>query len=267
MVHTNLSAGLFLSDLRPDNVLLEEKDNESFLILCDFEQRGNWHEWCPPEILYPQYVENLRKEVGGFEGQVAPWDELIALYNRASLPKVREGCGKVADSNWPWFVLTSEQQEKAQVFLIGLMMYCIFEGLSNVRLNIANKYRHEDSEVQFPRFLRTPVQVQVLIKRYTAGAPEWESARAFAENQTHGCPRRNRRVVQKDDQLQTEGWMGSETEYDVLETGLGWWTAELQRAKWFFETCGDCYRDAGKTRPTLEQVLLDVETLRQTGFE
>ncbi|KAM0268545.1 hypothetical protein ACHAQH_009951, partial [Verticillium albo-atrum] len=44
------------SDLRPDNVLLDDKDN---VVLCDFEQRGNWHEWSAPEVLFRQYMENI----------------------------------------------------------------------------------------------------------------------------------------------------------------------------------------------------------------
>ena len=79
LIHVCEWMGTFYSDLRPENVLLSQnnKDTTSFLdnrgrfqlnreesiVLCDFEQRGNWHEWCAPEILYSQYFENIRSQL------------------------------------------------------------------------------------------------------------------------------------------------------------------------------------------------------------
>ncbi|KAK2591953.1 hypothetical protein QQS21_010357 [Conoideocrella luteorostrata] len=118
---------------------------------------------------------------------------------------------------------------------------------SNVRPNIANKYRHEDPDVRFPVFRRTPVPLQELIKKYTAGAPEWELSQDFSrQHHTSPCPQRSKRVVRRGGSLHTEGLTDaeaqSETEHDDLETGVKWWTAELQRAKYFFEIHGDAYR-------------------------
>ncbi|OCL05174.1 hypothetical protein AOQ84DRAFT_414143 [Glonium stellatum] len=266
LIHIHFKTGLFCSDLRPDNILLHKKNETDCLILCDFEQRGNWHEWCPPEVLYAQYVENLSMDQSSAGIVHSSWRELIELYHRVSLPAKRATCEKVANSNWPWFVLTPEQQEKSQVYLVGLIMYCIFEGLSNVRISLANAYRYEDPEVEFPIFKRTPVLVQKLIKKYTAGAPEWEAEGSHeGDRQLDICPKRASRVARRGDKMHTEGLGGghsiSETEYDVLRTGLNWWTTKLQRAEFFFKRHKDSYRDIGMIQPILHEVYMDLENL------
>ncbi|PMB68510.1 hypothetical protein BM221_005089 [Beauveria bassiana] len=273
-MHAHLEAHFFLSDLRPDNILLDRREREDGLVICDFEQRGNWYEWSPPEILYAQYVENIEREMQRVEAgaAAAPWRDLVALYRSVSLPHKRAVCGKVEDSNWPWFVMTAQQQEKAQVYMIGLLIYCIFEGTSNVRLNIANAYRHEDPEIQFPTFKNSPMLLRKLIQKYTAGAPEWEPYETHpSRDHSSTWPPRATRVIRNGTNLQTEASAGAEsnleTEHDVLETALNWWAVELQRAKHFFTTHGETYRDVGECRPTLKEVLLDLQCLQLSELE
>lgn len=44
----------------------------------------------------------------------------------------------VQAANRPWFLLPAAAQEKTAVYSAGLFIYTVFEGLSNVRHNIAN---------------------------------------------------------------------------------------------------------------------------------
>jgi hypothetical protein len=57
-------------------------DVNASVILCDFEQRGNWHEWSSPEVLYRQYIENIRSNKTIRPGD--RWYDLVELYSRKS---------------------------------------------------------------------------------------------------------------------------------------------------------------------------------------
>ncbi|KAM7223112.1 hypothetical protein V8F06_001668 [Rhypophila decipiens] len=155
LIHLFEKGRTFYSDLRPDNVLL---DNQGQAVLCDLEQRGSWHEWCPPEVLYPQYVENLLNNQQG--SKTPAWDSLIAAYVRKRPTQVGE-TSFIHSKNRPWFALSRQSQEKAMVYTLGLFIYCVFEGLSSVRPSLAYRFPIEPV-INFPDFCRTPIGVQRL---------------------------------------------------------------------------------------------------------
>ncbi|KAI1475480.1 hypothetical protein F4774DRAFT_421487 [Daldinia eschscholtzii] len=127
--------GAFYSDLRPDNVLVSVENRDrgtaESAVLCDFEQRGNWYEWCPPEILYAQYAENMRKSEHSIDAK-RTWDDLLT-YSLADH-------GRAASRNRAWSSMSPEAQEKAMVYCLGLFIYCVFEGQSNICGNKANQF-------------------------------------------------------------------------------------------------------------------------------
>nr|BAV32170.1 hypothetical protein [Sordaria araneosa] len=160
LLHLFERARTFYSDLRPDNVLL---DSEGQAILCDLEQRGSWHEWCPPEVLYSQYLENMLNNQQGYNTQA--WDSLIAAYVRKRPAQTGE-TSFIHSKNRPWFALSRKSQEKAMVYTLGLFIYCVFEGLSSVQPNLAYRFAIEPS-IGFPTFRQTPADIQRLIREST----------------------------------------------------------------------------------------------------
>ena len=228
-------------------------------VLCDFEQRGNWHEWCAPEVLYRQYAVNLQNfsRIGTVPER---WQMLIGAY----LPYSRTRSSAIEAKNTAWFSLSPASQEKAMVYSLGLFIYCVFEGVSNLRVNIANAYRH-DPDIEFPEFRRAPADIRELVRRCTIDSPDWP------ENRDTLLPPRSSRVIRIHDKLygaryQSSGCLGNVVE-DVVETGLVWWTTELERAENFLKTEMWATQEFGRERPLLREVLLDLEQLRVLSKE
>ncbi|KAK5702416.1 hypothetical protein LTR17_022343 [Elasticomyces elasticus] len=256
LIHVHEQGGAFYSDLRPDNVLLSafrDADGQcsECIVLCDFEQRGNWHEWCSPEVLYRQYVENIRSCKAALSTR---WQRLIDAYSPASTAPL----SPLESKNLAWFSLSPAAQDKAMAFTLGLFIYCIFEGLSNVRVNIANAYSH-DPDIEFPAFRRTPAVVQTLIHHCTADAPEWP------ENVHALSPPRVARIIRIHDRLYGAQYQASgctvDVVEDVLQTGLRWWATEMERAEDFLNSEAWRRQDFGRERPTLRSVLSSLKDI------
>ncbi|KAK0615152.1 hypothetical protein B0T17DRAFT_476251, partial [Bombardia bombarda] len=250
LIHVWKEGGTFYSDLRPDNVLLNAPDTSASgspdydVVLCDFEQRGNWHEWCAPEILYPQYLENLRNNRRRFKDST--WDSVIEAYTRYRPPV--SGETRVSSRNRPWFSLSKENQEKAMVFSLGLFLYCVFEGLSTVSPSLPYSFS-SDPDIAFPQFRRTPVPIRELIERCTADSPLWRAEDV-----------RPKRIVRKEGLLFSDYCVDSEclprqTAHTVLSTARQSWSYELEKARQFFETDQWKAQIFGRDRPTLKEVM------------
>ena len=230
LTHVRETLGTCYTDLRPDNVLLSTLDGKEQLILCDFEQRGNWHEYCAPHVLFRQYIENIRSANPNPSDPRLKW--LLDRYAHAdeSSPCYTASETVVQAKNRPWFALSSEQQEAAMIYSFGLFMYAIFEGVSGVRKNIANLWPY-DQDIEFPKFKNAPMIVQDLIRRCTVDAPEWAETRDdIAEKLT---PPRPKRVVRIGDRLCVEGMTSrgrSTVMDDTIDAAMTWWTTELNRA-------------------------------------
>ena len=275
LIHIREEMGTFYSDLRPDNLLLSKSGSgpDEDIVLCDFEQRGNWHEWCAPEILYLMYAENLWACPSLDAQNYIPRD----LVER-KLQKGAAGDGPQSQSirrgphgsNPAWFSLSHSAHEKAQVYSVGLLLYCIFEGLSNVRISLANAWPSEP-HIAFPDFRRTPKSVQDCIRQCTIDSPEWELE---AGRPKPGEEARNfgGRITRKDAKLYTAG--GAPIDSDagtsakaVFEAAVIWWRSEVRRAKAFFGS-DQWQRDrSGRARPTLRDVLAMLEAIESDTDE
>ncbi|KAL4811468.1 kinase-like domain-containing protein [Aspergillus unguis] len=255
LAHLN-DMNIFYSDLRPDNVLL---DSEGNAVLCDFEQRGNWYEWCAPEILYRQYAENIRARLP--ERVVnTPYDRLLKGYAQLHTLST-SACYTSAENpvearNRPWFALPPASREKAVVYSLGLFIYSVFEGLSNVQRNIANQFPIE-SDVEFPTFRHTPEALQNIIKQCLVDAPDWQSAGLTQQS----------RIVRVNGLLYPETQTGLErdtrTTFNiVMETLVKYWSVELMRAERFLESPEWEKGDFGGNRPSLREVVNALEADR-----
>ncbi|KAI1489818.1 hypothetical protein F5X96DRAFT_591727 [Biscogniauxia mediterranea] len=254
LIHIKEQCHTFFSDVRPDNVILDEAEGYGRLLLCDFEQRGNWYEWCAPEVRYRQYVENLRAAVAGKELKDARLISLLNKYTGAHVSSMAYTFAEtpVQAKNRAWFALSPESQEKASVYTFGLFLYTIFEGLSNVQRNLVNSFP-KDPEIEFPEFKHTPLAIRDLIMRCVATDDSLLPMQAERVVRVGGFMYPER---QTDLEQNTE-----ETIALVLKTAQIWWSTELARAEKFTETSewqSGCF---GTNRPTLRDVLRNLEAL------
>lgn len=266
LIHINEEAGTFYSDLRPDNVLLSSSSKAGQcedIVLCDFEQRGNWHEWCLPEVLYRVYVENLRSHA---DLSSHPRKDLVSQYSVGTSSGVAANTFVAKHTphgrNPVWFDLSSNAREAAQVYSLGLLIYCIFEGISNVKINIVNSWPYEP-DIAFPKFRNSPSFIRNLVKACTAGAWQWEAEEWDSEH-TETKKEAPQPVTRIGEKLYPDGKLCADADHEplgvswlVVETARLWWESELDRAKTFLDRERDGTLEI--RRPKLRDVLAHLE--------
>lgn len=247
--------GTFYSDLRPDNVLLDCEDNA---VLCDFEQRGNWYEWCAPEVLYRQYAESIRARLPDRVIN-SPYDHLLKGYAQVHSLST-SACYTSAENpvetrNRAWFALPPTAREKAAVYTLGLFIYSVFEGLSNVCRNVANQFPIEPA-VEFPTFQQTPRVIMELVQDCTVDTPDWQSARM--QSGRSRIIRVNGLVYPE---TQTDLERDTRDTFDtVMDALLRFWSVELARAEKFLDIPEWETGDFGANRPALREVVKALES-------
>lgn len=242
LCHVMYRAGSYFSDLRPDNVVLTSGSEDAVLI--DFEQRGNWFTWSPPEIYYREYLQHL---VEAPEVPEAYRDRcastLRSLHCGFSARKDSAYQDTERSPNEAWNSLTPSEQESATVFLLGKFLWCLFEETFSVSTSdtIWRSAVDHRKDVEFPAFEKTPRDIRGLIRDCTEGAPEWEG-RLF------GLVRRGSRVFPRG----REG-KGDATAETLLASKM-WWEEEIARMEAFFAGAAN---GGFRGRPSLRE-LLDV---------
>lgn len=189
LLHIHEEAGTYYPDLRLDQIVVSSVDQR--LVILDFEQRGVWCEFASPEINAIEYTRLLaldddadvlkeaynRKTVDcGIEHIYDEPNEPYAGTLTRLLPGWEELCfnedhykNPPQGYNVPWLCITRAEQEYAQVYMLGRLLWCIFEGMSAPQRGaIWASYRNEP-EFDFPEFRRTPPQLRALIDACTRG--------------------------------------------------------------------------------------------------
>ncbi|KEQ82078.1 hypothetical protein M438DRAFT_347757 [Aureobasidium pullulans EXF-150] len=258
LVHIRREADTFYSDLRPDNILLKANGD---IVLCDFEQRGNWHEWGAPEVLFRQYVKNLTSQKDSFEVSTR-WRNLLRMYEMLDDSTSAISGTYMSKINPVWAQLSGAEQEKAMVFSLGLLIYCLFEGISNVRNNIANTWPI-DPDIEFPRFRHTPESLRRIIKCCTLDASEWDLGNEEATNPSPGGVNLLSRVIRQGSRLVVDASEKS-SPVEVIDTAMSWWTRELERAELYGTSRERVRGMAGSKRPTLQEVSVMLDNLEVT---
>lgn len=262
MRHIKATPVGFFPDLKLDNVLLTSAPAGLSTLLIDFEQRGAWCAWSPPEVYYVDYICSI-VESGANVPLPAKhkYEKLLHQYldhrcRRLNLDKSR--CIKKR-GNWAWQTLTIPERELAMVYMFGKLMWCMFELQPTINCSLGPEiFREVNADHRFPEFRRTPKALQSIIAECTRGSKEWDGRRTP--------------LVRIGDQLFAYEQTGNYADAPVSTIGVQhiaqqWWTRELVEAESFLEQrmggAGKCeVMEHAYRRPTMDSI---TESLRQFG--
>lgn len=230
VLHIRFSANTYYPDMRLDQIVLPANDKRP--IILDFEQRGVWVEFGPPEVNAIEYLRVLAlDEEETYDCDPEPdgsWpvrkrfadilDRILPSWTDLSV-----NCGNYDNPphgyNIPWVCLTPREQEHAEVYMLGRVLWCIFEGMSAPqRAAVWQSYQNEP-EFEFPEFRRTPGALRDLITRCTRGQRGQLSAHVVRERS---------RVVLRDGRAG-----GGGTEAEIRAVARKFWADEVRWAEEF----------------------------------
>ncbi|KAF6816159.1 hypothetical protein CPLU01_13939 [Colletotrichum plurivorum] len=249
VIHHRETSGTFYPDLRLDNVVLSESRDA---IMVDFEQRGVWCEFASPEINALEYVRLLATDDEVPEHVKDRYAEIL----RRMCPDFeslqdREEYTNPATYNISWQCLSPGEQEASEVYMLGRVLWCIFEGASAPQqASFWSSYRRE-ANIEFPAYLRTPPKMRTLIDHCTRGRRPTLSTKIGREGS---------KVTIKDAQ-------GPYDQQDIRRASAAWWRKELSWAEDFLATrermkaAGE-WKDNHFDRPSLHDVLRQLQELR-----
>ncbi|KAI5861838.1 hypothetical protein GGS23DRAFT_133932 [Durotheca rogersii] len=250
--HLKSRSETYYPDLRLDNIVLSE---QSDIIMIDFEQRGVWCEFAAPEVNAIEYVrllatdENVPEHVG--EKYKKLLERLVPSFE--SLEDERYSNPEFG-FNLPWIALSAVEQEAAEVYMLGRVLWCIFEGVSGPqKAAVWQSYRWE-SDLEFPEYRRTPPAIRKLIDDCTNGR------RGTLSN---AIARRHSQLVL------TSKDVDEQTAEDVKKAARSFWSTEIEVAEQFLDL-RESQRLTGERnenfygRPSLKQVLEALEAFRDS---
>ncbi|KAL7628685.1 hypothetical protein AAE478_000200 [Parahypoxylon ruwenzoriense] len=252
--HLKTRSGTYYPDLRLDNIVLSE---QSDIIMVDFEQRGVWCEFAAPEINAVEYIRLVATD------ECVP--ESVSEKYRKILQDLVPAFESLEDErytnpeygfNLPWIALSPVEQEAAEVYMLGRVLWCIFEGVSGPqKAAVWQSYRWEP-ELEFPEYRRTPSAMRILIDKCTRGRRETLSSTIM---------RRHSRL------LLTGKDANGQSADDVKKAAKRFWSAEIEAAEKFLEL-RDSRRWKGEwndnfyERPSLKQVLEALEAFQNDSL-
>ncbi|KOS16694.1 hypothetical protein ESCO_004865 [Escovopsis weberi] len=224
LVHLRETAGVFYPDLRLDNIVLSRARD---VVMVDFEQRGVWCEFAAPEVNAIEYVrllatddeipDHVRERYAAILARMLPGWEDLGHGEEYAWPS--------RGYNVPWACLTPREQEACEVYMLGRVLWCIFEACSAPqRAAVWLSYRWEPL-VEFPGYTVTPPAVRAIIDRCTRGRQ----------------PGLSRLIVRRRDKLvlrEADNANANATDDDAAEvqrTAREWWAREISASERWLE--------------------------------
>lgn len=242
--HLRSTSNTYYPDLRLDNLVMSDKSD---VVMVDFEQRGVWCEFAAPEVNAIEYIRLIATE------ESIPYDVREIYLTRLKhlvldYDELETNIYKNPEHGYtiPWVALSSAEQEAAEVYMLGRVLWCIFEGVSGPqKAAVWQSYRWE-SHLEFPEYDRTPPAMRTLIDRCTRGRRETLGSRITRQcSKLILCNNRGSR---------------EQNEEDVQNVARQFWLEELEVAERFLDL-RDTERSKGNWkenyfgRPSLKEVL------------
>lgn len=266
VLHVREQGKIFYPDLRLDNVVLSASGD---IIMVDFEQRGVWCEFAAPEVNAMEYIrilanaestsddtdeelgipEDVRQRYADMLSQYLPGWEALEARAEYTPPHV---LGYDA-YNIPWLCLDADEQEAAEVYMLGRVLWCLLEGQSAPQRGAVWQSYPREPDLEFPAFRRTPPHLRSLIDRCTNGRrPALSSL----------ITRRANRLV-----LRSVAPGVPQDPEAIGEVARRWWTEEMQVAEDFLRKRNELRKRGGWNgnyhhRPKLREVLAVLEAFK-----
>ncbi|RYO88183.1 hypothetical protein DL766_002818 [Monosporascus sp. MC13-8B] len=241
--HLRSSSKTYYPDLRLDNVVLSDKSD---IVMVDFEQRGVWCEFAAPEVNAIEYIRLIATD------ENVPYD--VREKYSARLRKLVPNCDALDQDSYinpeqgyciPWIALSAGEQEAAEVYMLGRLLWCIFEGVSGPqKAAVWQSYRWE-SHLEFPEYERTPPTMRALIDRCTRGRRDTLDSKVKRERS---------KLILCDSEFREQN------EETIKEAARQFWLAEMEVSEKFLDL-RDAQRRKGEwnenyfDRPNLQEVL------------
>lgn len=255
LIHLRETRGTYYPDLRLDNILLT--DNLDF-VMVDFEQRGVWFEYAPPEVNAIDIMCTLQGDSSLDERIRSKYRSILesVIPNADILLQANEYYYYTNDGfNIPWLALTSKEREAGEVFMLGRLMWCIFEAACAPHSgSYWVSYAHELG-FDFPVYSATPPAIRNLIDWCTRGHRQCLSDVIF---------RQDGKMILREHQ-----GTSSSTPQQVKEAAYSFWEKEVQDAEeWVSERSrqiqAGTWNENYYHRPNLRQVHRELVKFRES---
>ncbi|KAF3917099.1 hypothetical protein ABW20_dc0104240 [Dactylellina cionopaga] len=226
---SNSSIG-FYSNLKLLNIVMEQDAVDPSIlhpVLIDFEQRSGGFCWSAPEVHYMDYLEN-RANYGPNEQTRSHFSELLRTYDPDWQPysKAKRYTNPEHGFSLAWKLLSRSERESAQVYMVGKLLWCIFENMpSPGSWPTYETFREKECEIVFPQFKYTPECLKECIKNCTKGAPEWDG-------KWPGVRRRGGLLYPFDMTVENDRPLG--TAEATRLAAKAWWEDQIIQAEKFF---------------------------------
>lgn len=249
LVHIRQKGKMYYADMRLDQIVLTPDNTRPVII--DFEQRGVWCEFASPEVNALEYMRILASDDEDDDDDdesyvaVPTAAEAAQLRNRdlrlryaALLDRLHPGWRDLGGTdnhyhnpphgyNVAWACLTPTEQERAEVYMLGRLLWCVFEGMSAPQRGaVWQSYRNEP-EFEFPAFERTPPELRPLIERCTGGRR----------------PQLSGLVVRKGSKLELRGELGSSELFRPAERDSKYYRGRGERVRVIRQVAANFWRE------------------------
>ncbi|KAH8590661.1 hypothetical protein B0O99DRAFT_634361 [Bisporella sp. PMI_857] len=173
VIFINESPAEFYPELKADNILLSTSKGTEDVLIIDFEQTGTWMEFSPPEVNFLRTLERLAESP-----EFIPEERRKHYLDFAQTIGVDGSIEETIYTNPPrgyfktWLMLSAMEMEAAEVYSLGMTLWCIFEGIPSNR-NPMRRSWHIDHLQEFPEFRRSPARIRKLILECVRGWEAW----------------------------------------------------------------------------------------------
>ncbi|KAN0117798.1 hypothetical protein V8E51_003775 [Hyaloscypha variabilis] len=264
LIHIRERSPAFYTNLKLDNIVMASSSETGTLqpVLIDFEQRIGSPVWTPPEVHYIIYLTSLATA----SPSPSIRQKYTALLQTHRIPFTNPSPTALYKNPphgycEPWPSFTPAEQEAAQVYMLGKLLWCLFENatLLNTHISITS-FRDQPAvpDLLFPAFRRTPPVLRDCILQCTAGSGE---ARGRAPPLV--ARYEERKIFLREGEV-GEGRGGREQVQSAMRR---WWSREIRDAEMFLGSrresgvSGGCLQKYIDGRPTLRDVLRVLQSL------
>ena len=274
LVHIIDQGQMYYPDLRLDNILLSKTGD---IVMVDFEQRGLWCEFGAPEVNALEYVRILATDslLDDNDPDFSMPEEITEKYAALlvrELPdwEVLETCESYSQRpegytsfNIAWLCLSKPEQEAAVVYMLGRVLWCIFEGQSGPDKAAFWQSYAREPDLQFPEMRCTPAELTGLVDECTKGRREVLSSTITRQSSNLVLRERDTHESVSDD--------GEKQHEKVLQVARDWWAAEVKAAEEFLEMRHEM-KERGEWngnyfgRPSLREVISRLEDFQGRYF-